>query len=113
MNRKYIFVKQEEALTNIQFVAQRQRDDNYDDLAPGSVPKLVMTYLKMLKDDFAFHRIYRVGLLRSRNYVYNDRKKHGWDQCTGNINQYRLVPLGLPIDYLHLCWNNISTAYVF
>ncbi len=114
LSLKLLFIKQDEALTNIHVVIQWQRNDSYHDIAPGEGGKL--RYLKMLKDDFSYTRIGRVGLLRSprNSWIFGDRKKHGWDECTGDINEDRTGAFYTKNpDWLHLCWNTVSTAYVF
>ncbi len=112
MNRKHIFHKQEEALTNIQFVSQSERNDAYDDLAAGAGGSF--RYLKMFHNEDSYARITKVGLLRSpkHTYVYADRKDYGWDECTQDINAGKEGSSGSS-DWLHLCWNLVSTAYAF
>lgn len=88
-------------MTNIQVVVQSESNDNYTDLAAGAGGKY--RYLKMLRDS-SHTRIKRIGLLRSpkSKYIYGDRQKYGWDECTRDINEDRGG------DWLHLCWNTVS-----
>lgn len=91
----------DKAVTNIQFVMQSSSNEAYRDLAAGTGGQY--RYLKMLKD-MSHTRIKRVGLLRSpkAKYIYGDRHKYGWDECTEDINSDRKG------DWLHLCWNTIT-----
>lgn len=81
---------------------QNDENFNYVDLAAGAGGQY--RYLKMLRDPYAMTRVGRVGLLRSpRNkFISDDRKQHGWDECTEDINK------GRQGDWLHLCWNTVS-----
>lgn len=91
---------QDEAVTNIQFVEQRQSNDDYTDLAAGAGG--TNRYLKMLRDT-SKTRIKKVGLLRTPNgQGVSDSKKYGWDRCTYDINTNRGG------DCLYLCWNTIT-----
>ncbi len=114
LSLKVLFVKQEEALTNIQFVYQSNRNDAYDDLAPWD--KGYLRYLKMIRNNDSYTRINRVGLLRSprHTWIYGDRKEFGWDECTSDMNEKKVGrDEDFVADYLHLCWNTISTAFTF
>lgn len=91
----------DESVTNIHFVKQEDHNDAYKDLAAGTGGEY--RYLKMMKDT-SHTRIKRVGLLRSpkSKYIFGDRHKYGWDECTDDINSDRKG------DWLHLCWNTIT-----
>lgn len=99
--RIFSLINQDEAATKIQFVKQGSRNDAYQDLAAGAGG--AYRYLKLIRDS-SHSRIKRVGFLRSRksNYIYGDRHKYGWDDCTGDINMDRKG------DWLHLCWNSVT-----
>lgn len=99
---KILFNKQDEAVTGMQLVVQSERNEAYTDLAGGAGGKY--RYFKMLRDRNSHTKIKRVGLLRSpkSKFIYGDRKDHGWDECTHDINADRSG------DFLHLCWNTVT-----
>lgn len=96
-----IFNNQDDAATGIRFVSQNEKNEAYRDLARGSGGRF--RYLKMLHQPTSHTRIKRVGLLRSirSEYIYGDRERYGWDECTSDINENRGG------DWLHVCWNTI------
>lgn len=86
----------------MQVVVQDSANSNYKDLAKGAGGQY--RFLKMLREPHSNMRIKRVGLLRSSEYIYGDRRAHGWDECTGDLNKDRKG------DWLHLCWNTVSVV---